>query len=417
MASCPISLNGVIKGCKDNIGGVKRILIADYASIIAPPTIINNEVAYLNVPYASLATYELKKETASFSVKQETNDLNDTSSFVASLKLIFNKQDTAKKIEIEKLAKGNLFVLVEDNNNNWWYMGNDNPVWFDEGTAMTGTAYIERSGYEFTLKSLAKHYPYRLSFDPTTPQQHNWDGLTLQANKLFWCKVSPYANCFAIAPDGTTIFPNGSGLISYTSAIAGTYQLYSNVNTNNVAFSDISNTTVFNTTAITTDFTGTLRMGGYPSVITNLTCNYATSLIASWCTIVNLTANNALTVDASVNQSMVTLSLPVATNVNVYANTMLANLTLPSAQTINASYCTALHSMTAPKGKSVNCTGSAFNIAGIESLLVSFVNQGTTNGNITLNGGSNAGYIIWTANAKSALTTLISRGWTATYNS
>ena len=60
-----------------------------------------------------------------------------------------------------------------------------------------------------------------------------------------------------------------------------------------------------------------------------------------------------------------------------------------------------------------NC---ALTAASIENIIVSINAAGTSNGNLSLEGGTNAGASTWTANAVTAYNALVARGWTITRN-
>ena len=61
-------------------------------------------------------------------------------------------------------------------------------------------------------------------------------------------------------------------------------------------------------------------------------------------------------------------------------------------------------------------TGCALTAASIENIIVSINAAGTSNGNLGLNGGTNAGASTWTAPAIAAYDALAARGWTITRN-
>ena len=61
-------------------------------------------------------------------------------------------------------------------------------------------------------------------------------------------------------------------------------------------------------------------------------------------------------------------------------------------------------------------TGCALTAQSIENILVSINTAGTSNGNLSLQGGTNAGAATWTANAVTAYDALVARGWTITRN-
>jgi hypothetical protein len=61
-------------------------------------------------------------------------------------------------------------------------------------------------------------------------------------------------------------------------------------------------------------------------------------------------------------------------------------------------------------------SGCALTAASIENIIVSIEAAGTSNGNLSLQGGTNAGASTWTANAVTAYNALVARGWTITRN-
>ena len=61
-------------------------------------------------------------------------------------------------------------------------------------------------------------------------------------------------------------------------------------------------------------------------------------------------------------------------------------------------------------------TGCALTAQSIENILVSINTAGTSNGNLSLQGGTNAGASTWTAPAIAAYDALVARGWTITRN-
>jgi uncharacterized protein (DUF1810 family) len=60
--------------------------------------------------------------------------------------------------------------------------------------------------------------------------------------------------------------------------------------------------------------------------------------------------------------------------------------------------------------------GCALTAQSIENILVSINTANTSNGNLSLQGGTNAGASTWTANAVTAYNALVARGWTITRN-
>lgn len=85
--------------------------------------------------------------------------------------------------------------------------------------------------------------------------------------------------------------------------------------------------------------------------------------------------------------------------------------------------CTSLSSFPPNLFNNTTCTryldafrNCALTAASIENIIVSINAAGTSNGNLSLQGGTNAGASTWTANAVTAYNALVARGWTITRN-
>lgn len=85
--------------------------------------------------------------------------------------------------------------------------------------------------------------------------------------------------------------------------------------------------------------------------------------------------------------------------------------------------CSSLADFPANRFNTTTCTryldaftGCALTAASIENILVSINAANTSNGNLSLQSGTNAGASTWTANAITAYNALVARGWTITRN-
>lgn len=140
----------------------------------------------------------------------------------------------------------------------------------------------------------------------------------------------------------------------------------------------------------------------FPSINTAAGTNF----YASWYECSSLTSFPALTFDASVVGTASDTANPTS---GFYATWM---------------GCTSLTTFPANLFNSVtNCNrfldafrNCALTAASIENIIVSINAAGTSNGNLGLQGGTNAGASTWTANAVTAYNALVARGWTITRN-
>ena len=100
MAACSITLNGIIKDCKNNIGGIRKVWIAPYTAGAA--TVDSNKISAIS-NLAAFKGYEFSKNTASMT-STRNKDMTNGSSYVSTeLVLQFNRMETEKRIEVEAL--------------------------------------------------------------------------------------------------------------------------------------------------------------------------------------------------------------------------------------------------------------------------------------------------------------------------
>lgn len=157
--ACSITLKGIQKDCKHNIGGVRKIWIAAYTK--GTTTVDSGKIsAITNV--ADFKGYEFTKNTASMTSTLNKDLANGTSYVNTEVIVQFNRMETEKRIEVEALSIGDLQIIVLDNNGIYWFLGNDAPVEASAGTAQTGTAKSDGNFYNLTFTDESFEYPYEI---------------------------------------------------------------------------------------------------------------------------------------------------------------------------------------------------------------------------------------------------------------
>ena len=157
--ACSITLNGIQKDCKHNIGGVRKIWIAPYKK--GTTTVDSGKInAISNV--ADFQGYEFTKNTASMTSTLNKDLANGTSYVNTEVIVQFNRMETEKRLEVQTLSIGDLQIIVLDNNGIYWFLGNDAPVEASAGTAQTGTAKSDGNFYNLTFTDESFEYPYEI---------------------------------------------------------------------------------------------------------------------------------------------------------------------------------------------------------------------------------------------------------------
>ncbi len=165
--SCVQTLSGITRDCLPNIGGIARVWLANYANV-ASLTESSGAITAISMSNSEkFKEYQFARNTASLSSNYAVNAENGTAFVESDLVMVFNRMDTAKRLEINAMAQGELVAIVEDNNGTKWYLGHDNPITLSAGDGLTGTARADRNGYSSTLHDVSDEMP--MPFTGTVP--------------------------------------------------------------------------------------------------------------------------------------------------------------------------------------------------------------------------------------------------------
>lgn len=149
MANCTsYTLSGLNAGCKDSVGGVAKVWLADSASVEWTKDASTHTIK----PDATSAfkVYNLRKGAASMTSTLTVND-NSGNYFTSELTMNFLKMETSKRIEVMAMLMGQATGIVKDRNGKYWAIGVDNPLEGSAGTGETGTAASDANQYSVTI--------------------------------------------------------------------------------------------------------------------------------------------------------------------------------------------------------------------------------------------------------------------------
>jgi len=158
--ACDLTLTGRGVGCKDALGGIKRIYVTEWNpdefnwDAIASTGIVDGLTVISPVTEVAFKTYDMTRGSGSLTQTITSDLVAGTVFFDQVCSVTFNKAAATDIAEISNLVKGRVSVLVQDNNDNWFIMGLKNGVEVSGGTAQTGTAAGDQNG--FTLEFSAQ---------------------------------------------------------------------------------------------------------------------------------------------------------------------------------------------------------------------------------------------------------------------
>ena len=150
MASCTsYTLSGLNAGCKDSVGGVAKIWLANFGSV---NWVFNDsaKTAKAEGPISSFKVYNLRKGAASMTSTLTAND-NAGSYFTTEIAMNFQKMEASKRLEVMAMLMGQCTGVVKDRNGKYWAIGVENPLEGSAGTGETGTAAADANQYTVTI--------------------------------------------------------------------------------------------------------------------------------------------------------------------------------------------------------------------------------------------------------------------------
>lgn len=172
MSSCANIKSFTYDACEQNMGGIKKVWIANYIenAVSFVDDAATGDTAGVITGFTSGATgatwyeYNFRKNTASMTSTLNVND-NGSSYVSTELSLVFSRMDAAKRASVVALVLSNAMVVVEDSNGFRWFLGEQEPVNVNAGTGETGTAKGDNNAYSITLSDDNGRFPRQLSED------------------------------------------------------------------------------------------------------------------------------------------------------------------------------------------------------------------------------------------------------------
>ena len=141
--------------CNDSQGGINKIYIGngtvesitEVAGVISAITV--GGVAMVPTDFFA---FESPRQTASLTETTTVSQENGTISFDQQLSMVFNRMEATKRNELLLMAEAtNMVIIALDNNGIGWSIGIERGGYMTSGTSTSGTAYVDRNGYEIVI--------------------------------------------------------------------------------------------------------------------------------------------------------------------------------------------------------------------------------------------------------------------------
>lgn len=157
MACTSATLSGIALDC-GNIGGLKALYIADILDVTGVTVASGKVTAIAMASTKKFKLFSFRKGNANFVSTGNGDDASGTN-FVDTVTTVqFNKMETAKRTEMQALVSANTYVIAQDYNGAYWFIGYDS---YNNAlvNAATGAAMSDANAYTVTLSSQTSELP------------------------------------------------------------------------------------------------------------------------------------------------------------------------------------------------------------------------------------------------------------------
>ncbi len=151
---CNISA-GRLEGCKDSVGGLTAVYFVNFGEM-GELTITDETITGIAATTPDAYKYDLRG-TSTFEQALTSSRDNGTTFAEQTLTVSLKKQDSTTHKEVKLLAYGRPHVIIEDNNGNFFVMGEEYGAEMT-ASASSGAAMGDKSGYELSFVAMEKGF-------------------------------------------------------------------------------------------------------------------------------------------------------------------------------------------------------------------------------------------------------------------
>lgn len=160
------ALEGIVKSCDNNSGGIYKVWInqqdnIDTFTLDGTLTWTIDSIT-LTDPLNIYTEFEIRRNTGSYTEEAAIDLVNGSSYYTQTITLMFHRRDQSKSQAIKVLGAGQQYlnVIVQDANGKYWYFPYMQLTGAAEGS---GTARADGSKYSVTLTAENEFLAYEVT--------------------------------------------------------------------------------------------------------------------------------------------------------------------------------------------------------------------------------------------------------------
>jgi len=154
---------GIQLGCRDNTGGLKTLWITDYTNVTSITSSTGDTITALSGT-GTFYEFQLIRTSSQLTETVNASLENGTVFYQGEVVTYFNKLGQDKRNILKTLAQSQrLAIVAEDNNGQFFYLGQTYGCFISAGTSVTGKALGDANGYNMTFQYLEPNPMNQLS--------------------------------------------------------------------------------------------------------------------------------------------------------------------------------------------------------------------------------------------------------------
>ena len=154
---------GIQLGCRDNTGGLATLWITDYTNVTSLTSNTGDTITAISGT-GTFYEFQLNRTSSQLTETVNASLENGTVFYQGEIVTYFNKLGQDKRNILKTLAQSQrLAIVAEDNNGQYFYLGQTYGCFISAGTSVTGKALGDANGYNMTFQYLEPNPMNQLS--------------------------------------------------------------------------------------------------------------------------------------------------------------------------------------------------------------------------------------------------------------
>ena len=154
---------GIQLGCRDNTGGLATLWITDYTNVTSLTQTTGDTITAISGT-GTFYEFQLIRTSSQLTETVNASLENGTVFYQGEIVTYFNKLGQDKRNILKTLAQSQrLAIVAEDNNGQFFYLGQTYGCFISAGTSVTGKALGDANGYNMTFQYLEPNPMNKLS--------------------------------------------------------------------------------------------------------------------------------------------------------------------------------------------------------------------------------------------------------------